>query len=103
MEEERQVPEVHMDYIFMGDEKEGKTLAFLVAREGCTQFGGSEEDDGRMDLPKIHGVASRGWAGVRGHHREVRQRTVDDEFDCVMEHDDGNDQRIKDDREQSSW
>ena len=33
MEEERQVPEVHLDYMFMGDEKEGKTLAFLVARE----------------------------------------------------------------------
>ena len=27
MEEERQVPEVHLDYMFMGDEKEGKTLA----------------------------------------------------------------------------
>ena len=49
MEEERQVPEVHLDYMFMGDEKEGKTLAFLVAREGeesCAQYGGSEEDDG---------------------------------------------------------
>ena len=30
MEEERQVPEVHLDNMFMGDEKEGKTLAFLV-------------------------------------------------------------------------
>ena len=33
MEEERQVPEAHLDYMFMGDEKEGQTLAFLVARE----------------------------------------------------------------------
>ena len=33
MEQERQVPEVHLDYMFMGDEKEEKTLAFLVARE----------------------------------------------------------------------
>ena len=33
MEEERQVPEVPLDYMFTGDEKEGKTLAFLVARE----------------------------------------------------------------------
>ena len=33
MEEERQVPEVHLDYMFMGDKKEGKTLAFLVTRE----------------------------------------------------------------------
>ena len=33
MEEDRQVPEVHLDYMCMGDEKEGKTLAFLVATE----------------------------------------------------------------------
>ena len=32
MEEIRQVPEVHLDYMFTGNEKEGKTLAFLVAR-----------------------------------------------------------------------
>ena len=37
MEEERQVPEVHLDYMFMGGEKEGKTLAFLVARERETR------------------------------------------------------------------
>ena len=49
MEEERQVLEVHLHYIFMGDNKEGKRLAFLVAREGdesFAQYGGSEEDDG---------------------------------------------------------
>ena len=33
MEEERRVPEVHLDYMFMGDQKEGKTLALSVARE----------------------------------------------------------------------
>ena len=33
MEDERQVPEVHLDYMFMGNDKEGKTLAFLVAKE----------------------------------------------------------------------
>ena len=33
MEEERKVPEVHLDYMFIVDEKEGKTLAFLFARE----------------------------------------------------------------------
>ena len=67
MEEERQVPEVHL-------------------------------------LPKTDGVASRDWTGVCGHHREVRQRTGVDKFDCVMEHDEGNDEWIKDDhREQSSW
>ena len=37
MEKERQVPEVHLDYMFMGDEKKGKTLAFLVAREKETR------------------------------------------------------------------
>ena len=41
--------------------------------ESCAQYGGSEEDDGRMDLPKTDGVASRDWTGVCGHHREVRQ------------------------------
>ena len=37
MEEERQVQEVHVDCMFMGDEKEGKTLAFVVARERETR------------------------------------------------------------------
>ena len=37
MEEERQVPEVHLDHRFMGDEKEGETLAFLVARDRETR------------------------------------------------------------------
>ena len=55
MEEERQVLEVHLDYMFMGDEKEGNTWTFcetfLVAREregdeSCAQYGGFEEDDG---------------------------------------------------------
>ena len=37
MEERRRVPEVHLDYMFMGDGKEGKTLAFLVVRrESCS-------------------------------------------------------------------
>ena len=36
-EEERRVPEVHLDYTFMGDEKEGKTVAFFVARETETK------------------------------------------------------------------
>ena len=37
MKEEGQVLEVHSCYMFMGDEKEGKTLAFLVARERETR------------------------------------------------------------------
>ena len=57
-----------------------------------------------MDLPKTEGMTSRDWTGVCGHHREVRQRTGVDKFDCVMEQNEGNDEWIKDDhREQSSW
>ena len=37
MEEGRQVPEVHLDYVFMGNEKEGTTLASTVARERETR------------------------------------------------------------------
>ena len=36
-EGDRAVPEVHLDYMFMGEEKEGSTLAFLVARERETK------------------------------------------------------------------
>ena len=100
MEEERQIPEMHLNYMFTRDEKEGKTLALSWLREkdeSCAQYGGSEEDDGRMELPKTDGVASRDWTGVCGHHREVRQRNGVDKFDCVMEHDEGNDERVKDD------
>ena len=32
-EEERHVPENRLDWMFMGEDKEEKTLAFLVARE----------------------------------------------------------------------
>ena len=33
----REVPEIHVDYTFMGDEKEGQTLAFWVAREPASR------------------------------------------------------------------
>ena len=107
MEEERQVLEVHLHYMFMRDEKEGKTLAILGCKrkgdESCAQYGGSEEDARRTDLPRTDGVASRDWTGVCGHHCEVRQRTSVAKFDFVMEHGEGDDERIKDDhREQSS-
>ena len=65
MEEERQVPAVHLDHMFMGDEKEGKTLAFLVARERETRAVLSTVVPRKtMDLPKTDGVASRDWTGV---------------------------------------
>ena len=63
--------------------------------EICAQYGGSDEDDRRMDFPKTDGMATRDWIGVCEHHREVRQRTGVDKFDCVMEHDEGNDERIR--------
>ena len=102
MEEERKVPEVHLDYRFIGDEREGKTLVFLVSRERETSVVLSTvEDDWRMDMSETDGVASRDWAGIG---RQVGQRTGVDKFDGVMEHDEGNDERIVDDRrEQSRW
>ena len=108
MEEEWQVPEVHLDYIFMETREGREDISILACKrkgdESCAQYGGSEEDDGRMVLPKTDGVASRDWTGVCGHHREVRQRTCVGKFDCVMEHNEGNAERIKDDhREQSCW
>ena len=37
IEEDGQVPEIHLDCMFMGDEMEGNTLAFLVGRERATR------------------------------------------------------------------
>ena len=36
-EEERQVTQIHLDYMFMGDKKDAKTLAFWVARDRATR------------------------------------------------------------------
>ena len=58
MEEERQVPEVHLDSMFMGEEKVGKTLASLVAKERETRAVLSKVVPGRTDMPKSDGVAS---------------------------------------------
>ena len=70
MEEERQVPEVHLDYMFMGDEKEGKTLALFLQEKGRRELCSVRWFRGRR---RVNGVASRDWTGVCGHHREVRQ------------------------------
>ena len=59
---EKQVPEIHLDYMFMGDEKEGETLAFLLARERETRAVLSTVAPREWFLPKIDGVASRDWA-----------------------------------------
>ena len=102
MEEGRQVPEFHLDYMFMEDEKEGKTLALLVSKERETRAVlstvVSRQTTGGMDMSETDGVASRDWAGIGRHHREVGQRTGVDKFDCVMEHDESDDERIEDDR-----
>ena len=102
MEEERQVPEFHLACMFMGDEKEGKTLALLVSRERETRAVlrtvVSRQTTGRMVLPKTDGVASRDWAGIGRHHCEVGQRSRAEEFNRVVERDESDDERIEDDR-----
>ena len=103
MEEERQeVPEFHLDYMFMGDEKEGKTLALLVSRERETRAVlstvVSRQTTGRMDMSETDGVASRDWAGIGRHHCEVGQRSRAEEYDRVVERDESDDERIEDDR-----
>ena len=56
------LPEVHVDFMFMGEEKEGKTLAVLVGRErkneGDGGDGGAEEVDGRVGVAEADGVAA---------------------------------------------
>ena len=89
MKEERQVLEVHLYYMFMVTTRKGRRWHSCLRErdESCAHCGGSEADDGRMDFPKTDGVVSRDWIGVCGHHHSVRQRTSVDKFDCVMEHD----------------
>ena len=92
----------------MSDEKEWKTLAFLVARERAT----------RAVLSTVVPRKSTGdWMRRRliawlrqivlefgGHHREVRQRASADECDRVMEHAKSNEVWVEDDhREESCW
>ena len=88
-EEARRDPEIHLAFLFIVDEKEGQTLACLVARDKETKAvfsaGGAEDIDGRMDLPEVDGVAPRSRSGVRGPHRDVGQRTRSDEFGRVLE------------------
>ena len=59
---ERHVLEIHLDCTFMGDGMEGKTLAFLVARERMTKTVFSivvpRMSTARMDLSKVVGMAS---------------------------------------------
>ena len=102
MEEERQVPEVHLDNVFMGDENGRENSGVLgfetEGDESRAQYGGSEEDAGIMDMSETDGVASRDWTGVCGHHCAVGQRILADKFDRVVEHDDSDDTRIEDDR-----
>ena len=59
-------------------------LAFLVTTEtdkGGVQHGGTEEVDGKLNLPEIDGVALGNRNGVCGRHRGVTQRSSVDELD----------------------
>ena len=56
LKKREQVPEIHLDHMFMGDEKKGKTLAFLVAQ--CFAAVVPRRVDGRVDMSEADGVAS---------------------------------------------
>ena len=67
-QEERQIPEIHLARMFMGDEKEGENRGMFGGQrkgdESCALHVGSEEVDGRMDMLKA-------WL------REIRLEFVD--------------------------
>ena len=69
--------------MFTGDEKEGKTLAFLVAGERETRVVLSiwvpRNPTGERIRRRL--MAWRRWVEVCGYKREIRQRTITDEFD----------------------
>ena len=93
--------------MFMGDEKEGKTLAFLVARERATRTVLSTVVPTKSTGQRI---CRRLMAWLREIGLEfvdiivkIRQRTGSDKLDQVMEHAESDEERIEDDhREQSS-
>ena len=77
-----------LDYMFRCDEKTGKTLAFFGQRksdESCAQQGGSSQVDGRLGMSKADGMAPGSRIGVRGHHRDIGQRSGVDKLDRVTE------------------
>ena len=60
-EKKRQVPDIRLNWMFMGSEKEGKTLAFGGQRKSdeCgAQHGVSNEVDERTGMSKADGIAS---------------------------------------------
>ena len=61
--------------------------------------GGSEDVDRRLDLPNTDGVAPRHRFGIRQHHGEDGQRTPAGKVDHVMEHAEGDQERIEEDHE----
>ena len=99
-QEERRVPEVHLDCMFM--EHVGVFCCPRERDEGCVQHCGAEEIDGRVGLPRIDGVAPRNRTGVREHRRQVRQRASFDEFDRIMEQPVSDEGRFTDDRREQS-
>ena len=62
IEEERQVPEMHLDYVFVGDETEGKrwhSRLQVKERRRPSTAQCSQEVHERLDLLEVAGVASR--------------------------------------------
>ena len=58
---ERHVLEIHLDCMFMGDGMEGKTLAFLVARERMTKNSVQHCSPGNVD--RENGFVEGFWHG----------------------------------------
>ena len=101
MEEKRQVPEIHLDCMLMRDEKEGKTLAFLVARE--------RERETRDELSTVvprKTMGERTCRRLMAWLREIGLESVDIIVESnkepgltslIVEHDESDDKGIEDD------
>ena len=106
-EGERQAPEIHLDQVFMGEEMEGKTFAFLVARERetravlCTVVPRTSAADWmcRRLLARLRHIGSESVSVMVKTDNDPPA----DKLDHLMEHAEGDQERIEDDhREQSS-
>ena len=62
IEEERQIPEIRLDHVIMGDAKEGKNTSSFDGKrtsdESCAEHCGPEEVDWRMNMSQVGGVVS---------------------------------------------
>ena len=86
--EERNVPAHHVDSVFMGDERDGSTLALLSAGAGIPEAVFSGVVPWTTTAQRVCGrpmAASRDRTGARGLHRKVTQRSRTHEFGRVMD------------------